>query len=407
MQNLRMKTLLRDAEYKALQAQINPHFFFNTLNHAAQLAMLEEAEESYTFIQQAAALFRSLKGWEYPVTLNDEVENVCTYAYILKARFKERIKFEFEIEQDALTLPVPGLILQPLVENAYIHGLEPVTYQGLLKVRVYREEGLTRVEVIDNGQGISRVGMVLVIVAGHIDLSVGSVAGFTGAVVAILQVWYHWGTVPAALATLAVGVVIGLWQAFWIAGIGVPAFIVTLSSMLVFRGGILFITKGVTISPLQKSLRFLGDGYVSPAISVALVAAALLIYIFLEIRSRQSRKSHGLELPSIYLQILKWAVVCAVASIMTWELVAYEGIPIPVLILLCLVVLFTYIANNTKFGRHVYAIGGNKEAAIFSGVNIKKTNTIIFVLMGVLSAIAGICINGTAKCSDDKRRDKL
>lgn len=157
MQNLRMKTLLRDAEYKALQAQINPHFFFNTLNHAAQLAMLEEAEESYTFIQQAAALFRySLKGWEHPVTLNDEVENVCTYAYILKARFKERIKFEFEIEQDALTLPVPGLILQPLVENAYIHGLEHVTYQGLLKVRVYREEGLTRVEVIDNGQGISR-----------------------------------------------------------------------------------------------------------------------------------------------------------------------------------------------------------------------------------------------------------
>lgn len=239
---------------------------------------------------------------------------------------------------------------------------------------------------------ILAVGMVLVIVAGHIDLSVGSVAGFTGAVVAILQVWYHWGTVPAALATLAVGVVIGLWQAFWIAGIGVPAFIVTLSSMLVFRGGILFITKGVTISPLQQSLRFLGDGYVSPAISVALVAAALLIYIFLEIRSRQSRKSHGLELPSIYLQILKWAVVCAVAGIMTWELVAYEGIPIPVLILLCLVVLFTYIANNTKFGRHVYAIGGNKEAAIFSGVNIKKTNTIIFVLMGVLSAIAGIVL---------------
>lgn len=156
MYNLRMRSLLRDAEYKALQAQINPHFFFNTLNHAAQLAMLEEAEETYIFIHQASALFRySLKGGENPVNLKDEVENVFTYANIIKARFKDRIKFEFEIDENALLQPVPGLILQPLVENAFFHGLEHITHQGLLKLRVYREEGLTRVEVIDNGEGIS------------------------------------------------------------------------------------------------------------------------------------------------------------------------------------------------------------------------------------------------------------
>ncbi|CAA7600008.1 Two component system, signal transduction histidine kinase [Acididesulfobacillus acetoxydans] len=156
MQNLRMRTLLRDAEYKALQAQINPHFFFNTLNHAAQLAMLEEAEKSYTFIQQASELFRySLKGWESPVTLGDEVKNVSAYAYILKARFQDRVKFEFEIDEEALGQPVPGLIVQPLVENAFIHGLEHVTRQGLLKVRVFRDGERTKVEVTDNGQGIS------------------------------------------------------------------------------------------------------------------------------------------------------------------------------------------------------------------------------------------------------------
>ncbi|AFM40068.1 putative regulator of cell autolysis [Desulfosporosinus acidiphilus SJ4] len=156
MHNLRMKSLLRDAEYKALQAQINPHFFFNTLNHAAQLAMLEEAEETYSFIHQASALFRySLKGGENPVTLKDEVENVSTYANIIKARFKDRIKFEFEIDEGVLNQPVPVLIMQPLVENAFIHGMEHITYQGLLKVRVYQEEGLTKVEVIDNGEGIS------------------------------------------------------------------------------------------------------------------------------------------------------------------------------------------------------------------------------------------------------------
>lgn len=155
LQNLRMRTLLRDAEYKALQAQINPHFFFNTLNHAAQLAMLEEAEKSYTFIQQASALFRySLKGWESPVTLRDEVKNISAYAYILKARFQERVRFEFEIDEGALAQPVPGLILQPLVENAFIHGLEHVTHPGLLKVRVFREGERTKVEVTDNGQGI-------------------------------------------------------------------------------------------------------------------------------------------------------------------------------------------------------------------------------------------------------------
>ena len=239
---------------------------------------------------------------------------------------------------------------------------------------------------------ILAVGMVLVIVAGHIDLSVGSVAGFTGAVVAILQVWYHWGTIPSILATLVAGVLIGGWQAYWIAFRGVPAFIVTLSSMLIFRGGILLITKGVTVSPVNTGFKFIGDGYVSPLASVILAGVTALAYLGLTLRGRQARKAYNLTVAPLKFEILKMAGIVLLIALFTWTMISYEGIPIPVLILLTLVALFTFIANHTKFGRHVYAIGGNKEAAIFSGVNLKKVNSIIFILMGLLASIAGMVL---------------
>lgn len=155
-QNLQMKSLLKDAELKALQSQINPHFFFNTLNHASQLAMLEGADESSVFIQKAAELFRySLKGIDRPVTLRDEIENIKSYSYILKARFKDRINFYYKIEEIDLGIEVPGLILQPLVENAFIHGLEHITQGGVIYVNVQSDDEKVSVEVIDNGKGMS------------------------------------------------------------------------------------------------------------------------------------------------------------------------------------------------------------------------------------------------------------
>jgi len=126
---------------------------------------------------------------------------------------------------------------------------------------------------------ILAVGMVLVMVAGHIDLSVGSVAGFTGALAAIMQVNYGWSTPVTIIITLAAGLLIGLWQGFWIAFQGVPAFITTLSSMLVFRGAILLVTKGVTISPLSDSFKTIGQGYISPAISIVLGVVAGIAYL--------------------------------------------------------------------------------------------------------------------------------
>jgi len=239
---------------------------------------------------------------------------------------------------------------------------------------------------------ILAVGMVLVIVAGHIDLSVGSVAGFTGAVAAVLQVWYHWGTMPTILATLAVGVLIGGWQAFWVAYRGVPSFIVTLSSMLVFRGGILLITKGVTVSPLTPSFKFLGEGYVSPLGSWVLATLASSIFIGFVIQARRSRTKYGLPASSLIFDIMRVGIIVTLTGVFTFTISSYEGLPIPVLLLIIITVVFTFIANNTKFGRHVYAIGGNKEAAVYSGVNLKKVNSIIFILMGALAAVAGILL---------------
>lgn len=239
---------------------------------------------------------------------------------------------------------------------------------------------------------ILATGMVLVIVAGHIDLSVGSVAGFTGAVAAILQVIYHWNTIPTIIITLLVGLIIGIWQGFWIAYRKVPAFIVTLSSMLVFRGGILLITKGVTISPLHQDFGIIGQGYIPPSLSIALGVIASLAYIIIDINNRNSRIKYGLSVPSLSVEISKIVGVIVLISLFTGVMISYEGIPVPVLIVLVLVLLLTFVANNTTFGRYVYAIGGNKEAAVYSGINVVKTNMTIFLIMGILSAIAGIVL---------------
>lgn len=239
---------------------------------------------------------------------------------------------------------------------------------------------------------ILAVGMVLVIVAGHIDLSVGSLAGFTGAVAAIAQVWWHWNPIPAILMAILVGLMIGAWQGFWIAYRGVPAFIVTLSSMLVFRGGILLITKGITISPLKAGFKIIGQGYIPALWSVVIGIAAVIVFLYSEIKGRNSRVKYGLAVTPWSLEILKILGIVGLMAIFTVIMIMYEGIPIPVIVVILLVVLFTFIAQNTTFGRYVYAIGGNREAAALSGINIKRTNMTIYLIMGLLSALAGIVL---------------
>jgi D-xylose transport system permease protein len=250
------------------------------------------------------------------------------------------------------------------------------------------------------------IGMVLVIVAGHIDLSVGSVLGFTGAICAMAMIKQEWGVGVAVLATLATGAAVGAWHGFWIAYRKVPAFIVTLASMLAFRGLIIGITGGQTqgleMAPTTTADRFklIGQGYLPtfhPAeagslhdTSLYFILAVIAIYVVMGLRVRRARMKYGFQVLPGYAEALKLAFVSAIILAFGMIMVVYLGIPWSVVLVLALAVLFSFIAGNTTFGRHLYAIGGNADAARLSGIRVARNTFFLFLVMGVVTALAGI-----------------
>lgn len=246
---------------------------------------------------------------------------------------------------------------------------------------------------------ILATGMVLVMVAGHIDLSVGSVAGFLGAVSAVLMVKLGWGTLSAIAATLLLGLLVGIWHGYWVAYRGVPAFIVTLASMMAFKGLIIGVTGGASIGPMTPAFKAIGQGYVPKLFlpnalfndTSAIIGILLIIaYVIFDLKRRNSRIKYGFSVLPMPLQIAKMVLVSVVMAAVLSIMIGYMGIPYAILLLIGLVILFSFIAEQTTFGRYVYAIGGSREAARLSGININKTNMIIFMIMGTMTAIAGI-----------------
>lgn len=240
-------------------------------------------------------------------------------------------------------------------------------------------------------------GIVWVIVAGHIDLSIGSVVGFTGAIAAILQVNFNLPTAFAILITLGVGVLIGLWQGYWVAYRNVPAFIVTLAGMMVFKGALLGVTNGATIAPLNDSFKAIGNGYIPNIgntgihVTTLLIGiAAIVIYNFVEIKKRNERVKYQFEVLSMPLQIVKMSAVSIAIALFFSIMVMYKGMPWSIVIVIIVALIYSFITYKTPFGRHVYAIGGNTEAAKLSGINIKQRNLLIFVSMGILGALGGV-----------------
>ena len=157
LDNLKMKNLLKNAELKALQSQINPHFLFNTLNAGVQLAMMEDAEKTGIFLEKMSELFRyNLRKMDTPVTLGEEIDNVYAYVYLLQTRFGDLIKYEFDIEVDALDILMPSQIIQPIIENACIHGINDMEAFGKICLRVKRVEGVVHIIIEDNGKGMDK-----------------------------------------------------------------------------------------------------------------------------------------------------------------------------------------------------------------------------------------------------------
>lgn len=245
---------------------------------------------------------------------------------------------------------------------------------------------------------ILAIGMMLVIVNGHIDLSVGSVLAFTGAISAIAL--SDWG-LPwwmAVLAAIGTGALIGVWQGFWIAYVRIPAFIVTLAGMLLFRGLTLWVLEAQTISIRSEEFRMLGSGYWAqdsvvgeyhlPTLIIGLVAAAFILWT--QISARNAAARNRVDTGSSVAFVVKTALLVGAALVGTFMFAGYRGLPVIGIILVVLVAVYSFVANRTVFGRHIYAGGGNEKAAALSGVKTKQTSFWVFVNMGALAGLAGV-----------------
>ncbi|MCI8374946.1 MAG: sugar ABC transporter permease [Lachnospiraceae bacterium] len=245
--------------------------------------------------------------------------------------------------------------------------------------------------------GACSCGMVLIMVAAQIDLSVGSVIGFTGAVIAVLLKEYQMHILPALLITLLVGALVGLWQGIWVAKVGLPSFIVTLSSQMLFRGGVLGVTGGNTIQPNDGVFKAIGQGYLpnigNSGVNLTAVLAGIVcfaLYVLLMVNRRKNRMKYHFDVDRQGVFIAKLLGIGLVMFLVFRIWASDRGIPIPVIILAVVVLVMHMVANKTAFGRHIYAIGGNMDAAKLSGINVKKTMIVNFTIMGVLTAISGV-----------------
>ncbi|MYY14370.1 MULTISPECIES: multiple monosaccharide ABC transporter permease [unclassified Streptomyces] len=245
---------------------------------------------------------------------------------------------------------------------------------------------------------ILAIGMMLVIIAGHIDLSVGSLTAFIGAMSAVLMVEHHLSWPLAVVLCLAIGAVAGSVQGFFIAYLGIPSFIVTLAGMLLFRGLTEIVLKGQTLGPFPKDLQKIANGFLPEVgphtnyhnLTLLLGFALIVFVVFQEVRDRKRQQEFALDVLPAKLFLLKLVALVSAVLVVTLLLASYKGAPVVLLILGVLVVGFGYLMRNAVIGRHIYAIGGNLPAAKLSGVKDRKVTFLVFLNMGMLAALAGL-----------------
>ena len=258
---------------------------------------------------------------------------------------------------------------------------------------------------------ILAIGMLLCILTiGNIDLSVGSVVGLVGALSAIFILKMNMPIWIAIILSLMAGFVIGAWQGLWIAYIGVPAFIVTLGGQLIFRGLTMVALQGTSLAPLPDGYTFLAAGFVPDIASIkginllALLAGGLacILFVINEINKRRSKRKYDFDVPSIWAFLFKLLAICGVILAFSYALALYRGIPMVLLIVVALVLIYTFVTDKTIPGRHIYAYGGNPKAARLSGIKTKRVLFWVYVNMGVLAALAGIVFTGRLNSATPK-----
>ena len=241
--------------------------------------------------------------------------------------------------------------------------------------------------------GILAIGMVFVIISAEIDLSVGSLMGLLGGFAAIADVWWGFPLPATIIVTIALGLIFGIWNGWWVAYRKVPSFIVTLAGYLAFRGILIGLTNGTTVSPISGTMTVIGQGYLSDIAGVILGGIAVIGFVLWGNYQRRSRQQLQLEVSALSKDFTKYALFAVIVLGAIYLLNDYRGIPFPVLVLAVLAILGLFLSRKTSFGRHVYAIGGNIDAAKLSGINVEKTKLIIFAMNGVLVAIAGLILS--------------
>ncbi|MER7185776.1 multiple monosaccharide ABC transporter permease [Streptomyces hyaluromycini] len=260
---------------------------------------------------------------------------------------------------------------------------------------------------------ILAIGMMMVIIAGHIDLSVGSLTAFVGAFAAVLTVNHGMAWPLALVLCLAMGAVAGALQGFFIAYLGIPSFIVTLAGMLLFRGLTEILLQGQTIGPFPNGLQNLGNGFLPEVgphtnyhnITLLLGIVLIAAVVWQEFRDRRRQQEFSLDVLPTRLFLVKLVALGAAILVLTLLLASYKGAPIVLIVLGALVVGYGYVMRNAVFGRHIYAIGGNLPAAKLSGVKDKKVTFYVFLNMGVLAALAGLVVAARLNAASPKAGD--
>ena len=249
---------------------------------------------------------------------------------------------------------------------------------------------------------ILAIGMLMVIILGDVDLSVGAVAAFIGALSAIFIIRMGIPTFPAILLCLLIGLAIGAFQGFWISYVNVPAFIATLAGQLIFSGLTIVVLDGRTLAPFPENFQIFSSGFIpdvfnGSAVHIFTIVVGVLIAVFMivsAIRKRNSQKKQGVELESDIKFYAKMLVIIIIAVGFSYIMALYEGLPNVLILLAVLIMAYNFITNRTTIGRRLYATGGNEKAASLSGINTKRLKLIAFMNMGLLSAVAGIVFSG-------------
>ncbi|MFB2561998.1 multiple monosaccharide ABC transporter permease [Rhizobium sp. IMFF44] len=297
-------------------------------------------------------------------------------------------------------------------------------FQYLTNGVLFRPQNLTNIVLQNSFIVIMALGMLLVIVAGHIDLSVGSVVGFVGAVAGVLVVQMHMNLALATVICLLMGAAVGAWHGYFIAYHRIPSFIVTLSGMLVFRGLTYTIINttgnGSSIGPFPPAFQIVATGFIPDFVdmggihstSILLTVAIPIVMFLLSWRRRTVNEKHGIDVEPFSFFVAQNLVVAAAAIFIGYQISSYRGLPNVLVLMLLLIALYSFATQRTTIGRRIYAMGGNEKATKLSGIDTRRLTFYTFINMGILASIAGIIIatrlnSATAKGGDGLELDVI